>query len=492
MTSEGTKVAVVGCDIGTQSAKAILVTDDGVTTAHASSAYAVDFPAASHAQQDARYWRVAFAKIMSRLARESSEPIAAIGISAQVDGVVAVDQNLDPVHPALIWMDRRASHEAENVRRALGSQSVYDTTGLNCDASHTGPKMRWLLDHLAAPSQYLLPPSSSITGWLTGEVLQDHANASSSLLYDIEARQWSDRMLEAFDIDPAMLAPIGESTDTVGYLKPGLASEWGLADECLVVAGTGDEHAAAIGAGASVPGIVIDVMGTAEPIGSSSDKLFRDPTQMLEIHAHAVPDAWFIENPGFVSGGSVLWLSRILGIDQPAVLDNAEQSEPGARGLTFVPALSGSMVPRWNDLARGSFTGLTMEHGREDLCRAVLEACVFAGKDVIDRLVAIGIPVHEIRVTGGGARSQAWLQMKADVIGRQVLLTESESCAIGAALLAAVGMGRYPDIGAASEDLLSPPLGYFEPDSSRHEEYLEAYSHYRQAFDALEPTWADS
>jgi xylulokinase len=259
-----------------------------------------------------------------------------------------------------------------------------------------------------------------------------------------------------------------------------------------VVAGTGDDHAGAVGAGAVRPGVVVDVTGTAEPIGTTAATPVFDPLRMVEVHAHAVPAVSFVENGGFVSGGSILWIAQVLGLSQQDVLDRAARTPAGAKGLVFVPALSGSMTPRWNSHATGSFTGLTMEHGADELCRAVLEGCVFAARDVIDRLASLDLPGDELRVTGGGARSDVWLQVKADVTGRPVRPVPGEASATGAACLAAVAAGWVPDVASAAESLVSTSADLVEPDSSTASIHAAGYARYRQAYDALEPTFAPS
>ncbi|HEX5630835.1 MAG TPA: FGGY-family carbohydrate kinase, partial [Acidimicrobiia bacterium] len=215
--------------------------------------------------------------------------------------------------------------------------------------------------------------------------------------------------------------------------------------------------------------------------------VFDTIDRLVETHAHAVPGMWFIENPGFVSGGSVLWCADLLGISQAEVFALAETAEPGSKGLVFVPALSGSMAPRWIDLARGSFTGASMDHGRPEWCRAVLEGCAFALRDVVDRMAEMGLSTGDVRVTGGGARSQLWMRIKADTLGRPMRPVLGEGTATGAACLAAVAADWYPDLVAATDDLVE--LG--EPVEAAPSEALqESYRRYRRVFDALEPTYS--
>jgi xylulokinase len=195
---------------------------------------------------------------------------------------------------------------------------------------------------------------------------------------------------------------------------------------------------------------------------------------------------WFIENPGFVSGGSTKWCADLLGVSQAESFTLAASAEAGCKGLIFVPALSGSMAPRWNDFARGSFTGASMDHGRAEWSRAVLEGCAFALRDVIDRMTEMGLATDDVRVTGGGARSRLWMQIKADVLNRPLRPVLGEGTASGAACLAAVAAGWYPSLGEATEELVTlGPL--VEPADTQELEH--AYRRYRQVFDALEATY---
>ncbi|MGA7270120.1 MAG: FGGY family carbohydrate kinase, partial [Acidimicrobiia bacterium] len=234
-------VTVIGCDVGTQSTKGVLVSESGDVISTASARHAVEFPAAGWAQQDPLEWLSAVRTVVSTLAAESPDPVRCVGVSAQVDGVVATNDRLQPLHPALIWMDRRSADSAAEVGHRLGMDEIFAVTGLNCDGSHGGPKMRWLLDHLTEDPAHLLPPATVVTSWLTGNVAQDHANASSSMLYDVSSRTWSPMMTEAFGVDPETLPTIVDATDEIGSVRPALAGDLGLSPDCLVVAGTGDD-----------------------------------------------------------------------------------------------------------------------------------------------------------------------------------------------------------------------------------------------------------
>jgi xylulokinase len=238
------------------------------------------------------------------------------------------------------------------------------------------------------------------------------------------------------------------------------------------------------------PGVVCDITGTAEPVAAATDRPVFDDHRLVETHAHADPRAWLIENPGFVSGGSTRWLAGILDTTQDSLPSLAAEAPAGSDGLRFVPALSGSMTPRWNEHARGVFSGLALSHGRAHLARAVLEGCTFALRDIVDRLAALGLAGDEVRVVGGGARSPFWLQLKADVTGRTVRVVEAaEATAVGAAMLAAVGAGLMDGLDEAAAAMVRLAARSFEPDPALRAVYDDAYAAYRDLFDAVEPTF---
>ncbi len=487
----------IGCDVGSQSLKGILLDPDGRVLGHAAAPYAVDYPNPGWAEQDTLAWRRALAEVIGALLRAAQVPassVGALGLASQVDGLVAVDADANPLHPAIIWLDRRAADQTRRLRVGISVDEIRRITGLNTDASHVAPKILWLRD--AHPQVYeraagLLLPGSALVAWLSGERVVDHANATSTMLCDVTTRSWSPRMLEATAIDARLLGTILPATEVVGYLRPDAAQVIGLTTATQVVAGTGDEHGASLGAGAIRPGIVVDIAGTAEPVCVAARAPTIDPTGLVETHGHADPRVWLVENPGFVSGGSVSWFKRAFaGGAEPSALDAeaARQTAPGSDGITFLPTLSGATTPRWNDRARGVFAGLSLNHGRAHLFRALLEGCSFAVRDIVDRLDELDLGAEEIRVVGGGARSPFWLQMKADVTGRPVrVLATPETTALGAAMLAGVGAGTFADLDDAVARLaVLDPVAY-EPNPTTRSAYDDAYARYRRLFDAVEP-----
>jgi xylulokinase len=487
---------VIGLDVGSQSVKGCLLGPGGAVVAVARSGCGMRHPASGWAEQDPADWRAGLAAVVRELLARSGlagSEVASLGLACQVDGVVPVEAGMRPLRDAVIWLDRRATAQAGELARRVGERELFELTGLNCDASHTAPKIMWLAEHepeVYRATRWLLPVGSYLVGWLTGVAVVDHANASSTLVYDLAKACWSDLLLAAAGIDPALLPQIRPAAEPAGGLLPAAAEQLGLPAGCPVVVGTGDDHSAALAAGLLRPGLVVDVTGTAEPVGAVAADLLLDEQRLVETHAHAVPGALLVENPGFVSGGSTLWLAEsVLRCRQVDVLALAEQAPAGSDGVLFLPALSGATAPRWNDRMRGAFAGLAMNHGDAHLARAVLEGCAYALRDIVDRLAALDLANDEVRVVGGGARSRLWLQIKADVLDRPVRpVLAAEPTAVGAAMLAGVAGGMFADLDDAVARTVQVAAEPVAPDPARAARYAECYAAYQRLYDGIEGT----
>jgi xylulokinase len=308
------------------------------------------------------------------------------------------------------------------------------------------------------------------------------------MLYDLRERQWSPELLEAFELREEQLGEILNAGEVADTLSTRAAERFGLSTSCAVLVGTGDEHAASIGAGAVYEGIITDVTGTAEPVTVASAGLILDHQMLVETHAHALQRHYLIENPGFVSGGSTKWLAdSVLGVSQESIFALAAQAPAAADGVLFIPALSGAMTPTWNPQMRGAFAGLALSHTSQTLARAVLEGCAYALRDIVERFAALGLGHDEIRVVGGGAASDTWMQIKADVTGRVMRrVMVQEATALGAALLAGVAAEIFTDLGDAVSRTVTLAAEPFVPRDNVRAPYDEAYQQYRKLYDAVE------
>ena len=498
---------VIGCDIGSQSLKVILISADGKVCDETSTSYPIDYPRPTWAEQSATLWMDALAQTVRALLAKAGilpEEVLALGLAAQVDGVVVVDRHGGPLYPAIIWMDRRAVAQCEVAGRKISKEAALKITGLNLDPSHVAPKIRWLADHeprLFGETAHFLLPGSYIAFALTHELGVDYSNASSTLLMDVRNRTWSQQMCHVFEIPIYLLPPIYPATQVLGTLHRDAAERLGLTTSTKVILGSGDEHAACLGAGVIKPGLVCDIAGTAEPVCASSESALFDESGLVETHCHADPNLWLLENPGFVSGANYRWfrdqfsiqeVTRAAqeGVDAYSLLDMSAETIPaGSEGLIMLPCMMGAMAPTWNALARGAFMGFTLAHRREHFCRAILEASAYAIRDITDQMLRMGLPLQEIRVVGGGARSALWRQIKADVTGLPVSITDTaETTALGAGILALVGSGLINSISEAVS-LTTHVTETRTPDSKNHALYEEYYQLYRATYFSLLPVF---
>jgi xylulokinase len=497
---------VIGCDVGSQGTNAALYAADGTLAASVYEGYDVAFPHPGWAEQDPRLWTAALHSTIARLLREVPEgPSAVKGLSfgSQLDGMVVCDAKGDPLRPAMIWMDRRAEPQAAALAGRVSRADFYRHVGANLDSSHAVFKALWVRDEqpeVFAEAAALMPPGSWVLREAAGVLAVDYSNASSLALLDPRTRTWSAPILDAAGIDPGMLPELASGTQPVGRVTQAFAEATGLSPETVVVVGCGDEMAATLGAGVFAPGEVCDVVGTAEPVCAASAEPREDPSMLVECHPHADPEAWLLENPGFVSGGNLRWWR-----DQFAPLERAAEARgegdaydlltgpaaavaPGAEGLVYLPCMQGAMAPEWNGAARGVFYGLTLAHTRAHMTRAMLEGSAYALRDILEAMGDAGLDVRRLTIVGGGAKGALWRQIKADVTGLPVRVpTSVETTATGAAILAAVGAGTHASVAEAVEAFVAYQPEEQVPDPERQERYADAYRRYRDVYFALKP-----
>ena len=481
----------VGIDLGTQSCKAVVCDESlAVRGAHAVG-YPTSYPVEGAAEQDPAAWLAALAPAIGgalEAARAAPADIAAIAFAGQIDGCVAVDAVCVPVHPALIWQDRRAVAETA----AADPRLVFELTGQVADAGHLAPKARWLRARYPRAARFHLPVSFLVER-LTGEAVVDPAQASTTMLLELAASsgpRWAARLLEAFEISPAELPRIRGACEVAGALTEAGARITGLRAGTPVAVGTGDDFGAPLGAGVIGLGPVTVSLGTAEVVGSVSprpvlDRVAAEP--MVETHAYPT-GAYYVENPGWMSGGALRWTVRMLGLGGDAELDAvAATAPPGAGGVTFIPALAGAMAPVWRPYARATLHGLGAGHDRGHVARAVLEGIAFACRDVVERIGALGLPADRVLLLGGGSRSPVWAQVRADVLGvPHDVAARTDTCPIGGAMIASVAAGAHADLAAAAA-LAPPPARTFEPDPRATGASDAAYRRYRTLVDRLAP-----
>jgi xylulokinase len=406
----------------------------------------------------------------------------------------------------MIWMDRRAEKQAAAVAERMPPETFYKLVGANLDSSHAVFKALWVRDEepeIWSDAAILMSPGTYVLRGVSGAVAVDPSNASSLALLDPRTRRWSSEVLSVVDLSERLLPEVVDAPNPISTVTASFAEATGLDARTIVAVGCGDEMAATLGAGVFEPGEVCDVVGTAEPVCAASSEPREDPTMLVECHPHADPDAWLLENPGFVSGGNLRWWrdqfapiergaeAEGLGDAYDLLSKEAERVPPGAEGLVFLPCMQGAMAPEWNGAARGVFFGLTLAHSRAHMTRAILEGSAFALRDIVEAMVNAGLDVRRLTIVGGGAKGPLWRQIKADVTGLPVRVPRSvETTATGAAILAAVASGVHATVAGAVEAIVAFRPEEHEPEAERREVYDEAYRRYRDVFFALKPVFA--
>ena len=488
---------IIGIDIGTQSLKAVIVDHNMRVLGNAAYRYAPRFPQPGWVDQDPTLWekglRVAVASALDN-AGVASDEIQALGVAGQLDGCLPVDRDGRAMHSCLIWMDRRAERELTALQ-GIDAKGLRRITGVTMDASHMAAKIRWFLKNLSESRNAVCfhQPVSYMVSRLTGAHVIDHAVASTSMLYSLEKGDYDPRLLNVFSLDRSQLPQIKEAWDPAGEISAEGSALSGLPQGIPVAVGTGDDYATPLGAGIIKPGRMACVLGTAEVVGALDSSPKIDHQGLVETHRY-FGGSYFIENPGWLSGGALEWFVntfRLKGVEEMVRL--AEAAPAGCEGLLFLPALSGAMAPQWVESARGCYYGLTPAHGTAHLARAVLEGCAFAMRDVLERLQSMEVPVRSIVLLGGGAKSSLWAQIRADISRVPVSVpSQLDTSPVGAAMLASVAANIQPSLESCAmlvADTEAEPAGQkdMNPDPAKSKIYDAAYIDYHRLFNSLRP-----
>jgi xylulokinase len=475
-------VIVAGLDVGTSGVKGLaLDTDSGDVVASAEHGYPFDTPRPGWAEQDPELWWQASERVLAEL---GGRELGGIGLSGQMHGLVALDSGDRVLRPALLWNDQRTAAEAEEIEARLGGlEGLLAAVGNRALTGFTAPKLLWMAHHepdLYARVARVMLPKDYVRLRLCGEFATDVTDASGTLWFDPAARGWSDRVLDALEVERSWLPRVEESPTVTGTTAGGVP----------VAAGAGDQGAGAVGVGAVQPGPVSVVLGTSGVVLGALPGYAYDPGGRLQASAHAVPERWFAMGVILSAAGSLSWLRDATGgapFDE--LLAEAEGWAPGVEGLTFLPYLTGERTPHADPEARGAFAGLSVRHNRGALARAVLEGVAFGLRDALDLLDELGGSELRVgRVSGGGARSGLWLRIVATALGlplERVLV--DEGAAYGAALLGGVAAGAWRDVDEAVAACVRV-RETVEPVEEWAGAYAEARERYRELYPALKRT----
>jgi xylulokinase len=434
---------LVGIDVGTTGVKALAIDSDGGVLAQAERDYPLSTPRPGWAEQDPERWWEAAEGALAELRSATGAP-AGIGLSGQMHGLVVLDAADRVLRPAILWNDQRTATECLEIERSIGLERLIELTGNRALPGFTAPKLLWLRRH--EPEVYgrivrVLLPKDYVRLRLCGEHVTDVADASGTLLLDVAQRRWSDEVVEALGLERSWLPDALESARISGW----------TADGVPIAAGAGDQAAGALGVGVDRPGPLSVVLGTSGVVFAALERFATDPQARLHAFCHAVPGAWHAMGVMLSAAGSLRWLRDTVapGISYQELLAGAGSWPPGTEGLVFLPYLAGERTPHADPDARASFTGLSARHDRAALVRAVLEGVAFGLRDSLDLIVSMGVRPQIGRVSGGGARSEEWLRIIASVLELPLQrVAVDEGAAFGAAILAGVAAGTWPDVHA--------------------------------------------
>lgn len=489
---------LLGIDLSTTGAKALLIDPGGRVVSSATTALNLSTPHPLWSEQDPREWWLATTNSIAQAlasANASSAHVAAIGLTGQMHGLVLLDDRGEVLRPAILWNDQRCGAECDEIRARVSRSELVQITGNDALTGFTAPKILWVERHepeIYRRIRHVLLPKDYIRYKLTATFAMDKADGSGTMLFDLRKRTWSSQILTALNISPDWLPRTFEGHETTGEVTREAASSTGLHPGTPVVAGGGDQSTQAIGTGVVRPGTIAVTLGTSGVVFAATESALIEPEGRLHAFCHAVAGRWHLMGVMLSAAGSLQWYRDRLACDRnfAELVDEAARVPAGSEGLIFLPYLSGERTPHPDPLARGAWIGLTMRHGLAHLTRSILEGVAFGIKDMFCLMRDAGLgSVDEVRVSGGGAKSLLWRQILADTLNAElVTVNTTEGAAYGAALLAGVGAGLWSDVDAACADTIVVN-DRVTPNDETSKIYKSMYEQYQRLYPILKPTF---
>lgn len=500
----------LGIDIGTSGTKTIAMREDGAMLASATAEYALMSPRPGWSEQNPDDWWDATIETVKKVLKAGKlkpDDVAGIGLTGQMHGSVFLDKQNNVIRHAILWNDQRTAEECAEIETRVGGRAkLIEMVANPALTGFTAPKILWLQKN--EPKSYaktvqILLPKDFVRFKLTGEFATDASDASGTLLLDVRNRVWCKPLLDKLEIKPSLLPKVYESEDVTGTLSDAAAKLLGLKKGVPVVAGAGDQAAGAVGNGIVKRGIISATLGTSGVVFAHSDDVQIDPAGRVHTFCHAVRGKWHVMGVVLSAGGSLQWYRNQLAETEVSaakkiktdpyniITEQAAEAPPGCEGLFFLPYLTGERTPHADPNARGCFIGLSLRHGRSAIIRSIMEGATYAMRDSLEVINEMRIPIREIRLSGGGARSDFWRQMQADVYGRRVsMINVEEGPAYGAALLAASGTGRYKSVVEACSATVKVTSST-DPQAEAKRIYTKSYPMYDKLYKSLKNDFND-
>ena len=483
----------IGVDLGTSAVKLLLMDAEGKIHKIASREYLLEFPHPGWSQQDPLQW---FTQTMDGLKELLSEcdksQVAGISFGGQMHGLVTLDENDQVIRPAILWNDGRTTEETAYLNEVIGKEKLSAYTANIAFAGFTAPKILWMQKNepeLWARVKKIMLPKDYLAFRLSGSFCTDYSDASGMLLLDVKNRRWSKEMMEICNLTEDMLPTLYESYEVVGNILPEIAAQLQIPETVKIIAGAGDNAAAAVGTGTVGEGRCNLSLGTSGTIFISSEKFGVDQNNALHSFDHA--DGGYHLMGCMLSAASCnkWWMDEILKTKDYS----SEQkgiNKLGENTVFYLPYLMGERSPHNNPAARAMFIGMSMDTTREDMTQAVLEGVAFGLRDSLEVARSLGIKIERSKICGGGAKSPLWRTIIAAVMNLKLDIIESEEGpGYGGAILAAVGCGEYPDVETATNKLVKV-VETIEPDPELVAKYEARYQEFKKLYPTVKPLFS--
>ena len=478
----------IGVDLGTSAVKLLLMDEKGKIHNIVSKEYPLSFPHPGWSEQNPQDWKEqSLAGIKELIADADKSQIAGISFGGQMHGLVVLDENDEVIRPAILWNDGRTTKETDYLNEVIGKDKLSKYTANIAFAGFTAPKILWMKEQEPenfAKINKIMLPKDYLAYVLSGVHCTDYSDASGMLLLDVEHKCWSKEMLEICNVKEEQLPTLYESYEVVGNVKPEIAEELGIPASVKVIAGAGDNAAAAVGTGTVGEGRCNISLGTSGTIFISSKKFGVDEHNALHSFDHA--DGYYHLMGCMLSAASCnkWWMDEILKTKEYAK-EQKQICKLGENTVFYLPYLMGERSPHNDPKARATFIGMTMDTTREDMTQAVLEGVAFGLRDSLEVARSLGIQIERTKICGGGAKSPLWKKIVANVMNLKVDVIESEEGpGYGGAILAAVGCKEFASVEEATEKLVKI-VDTVEPDAELVAKYEERYQKFRQIYPTL-------
>jgi xylulokinase len=499
----------LGIDVGTSGTKALVMDARGRVKGTAMGYHHISAPRPGWSEQDPDEWWSATVKAIRKVTSKvgiNGKQVAGIGLSGQMHGLVITDGTGRPLRDSIIWNDQRSATEAAEIESAVGGRKkLISLVGNVAMTSFTLTKLLWVRrrePRVYEKIKHFLLPKDYVRLRMTGDYVGEVSDMSGTLLLDQRKRNWSKKILSMFAIDRDILPPVVESHEITGGVTRAAAAKLGLAVGTPVVGGGGDQPAGAVGNGVVADGLTSATMGTSGVVYVHSREYKTDPAGRVQTFCSCVEGEYCMFGCVLSAGGSLQWYRNVLGLPEieqgrrkkidpyDLLVSQGTQAPPGSEGVFWLPYLTGERTPHADPLARACWIGIHSRTTRNELVRAVMEGATFAMNDVVTILRKRGLPIRQIRLSGGGARSAFWRQLQGDIYNATcVTINAEEGAAYGAALLGAVGTGRFKNVREACKAAIKVTRT-IKPNPKTARLYKKYYSQYRRLYPALKEEFA--